>query len=302
MIFPKEIKKGDTIGIISPSSAFTEKTYDEVKKSIEDMGFNVKIGESCKGSYKGYLSAPDEIRAKDIEDMFLDKSVDAIFCMRGGYGAPRILDMIDYNIIKENPKAFVGFSDITALHLAFNQIANLSTYHGIMAGTSYKWDDFTKKSLFDALEYEELNIENPKGEEIITLVNGECEGVITGGNLALIADTMGTKYEIDTKNKVLFIEEVGEPIYNIDRMLTQLALAGKFEDCAGIILGDFSDCNKQGEEEFNLQEILEDRISKFKKPCIFNLKSGHCFPMITLPLGAVCKLDATNKTVKIIKK
>ncbi len=302
MIFPKQIKKGDTIGIVSPSSQFTEKSYNEVKKSIEDMGFNVKIGESCKGSYKGYLAGTDEVRAKDIENMFLDKNVDAIFCMRGGYGAPRILDMIDYNIIKENPKAFVGFSDITALHLAFNQISGVATYHGIMAGTSYKWDDFTKKSLFDALGCEkELNIENPEGEEIITFVNGSCEGVITGGNLALLADTMGTKYEIDTKGKVIFIEEIGEPIYNIDRMLTQLALAGKFDDCVGIIFGDFNDCNKQSEEEFELQEILKDRVLKFNKPCIFNLKSGHCLPMITLPLGAVCKLDATNKTVKIMK-
>jgi len=222
--------------------------------------------------------------------------------MRGGYGTPRILDMIDYEIIKNNPKTFIGFSDITALHVAFNQKCNLVTYHGIMGLTSPKWDEFTYESLLDAINMKEyLELKNPKGEEIQTLIDGAAEGEIIGGNLALLTATIGTEYEIDTKGKILFIEEIGEPIYRIDRMLTQLALAGKFNDCSGIIFGDFNNCNKQNDDEFELMEILKDRIEKYNKPCIYNLKSGHCMPMITIPFGVKCSLDATSKKVKIYR-
>lgn len=298
-MFPKKLVPGCNIGIVAPSGPFTAITLEEVEQTLINYGYNVKFGKSCYGSYKGYLSSKDEIRAKDIENMFIDKEVDGIICLRGGYGTPRILEMIDYNIIKENPKFFVGFSDITALHIAFNQKADLVTFHGIMAGSSPNWDEFTYKSLVDAVNMEEkLEITNPEKEEITTIVDGKCEGKLIGGNLALIAATMGTEYEIDTKGKILFIEDVGESIYRLDRMLTQLALGGKFDDCEGIIFGDFADCNKENEGDFELEELIKDRVEKYNKPCIYNLKSGHCFPMISLPFGVNCKLDATNKTIE----
>ena len=143
MIYPKGIQKGDTIGIVAPSGPFRSTTLEKIEKALNDLGYNVKFGESCYGSYKGYLSSEDNIRAKDIENMFLDKEVDGILCLRGGYGTPRILDLIDYDIIKNNPKFFVGFSDITGLHKAFNNKTDLVTYHGVMAGTSHQWDEFT---------------------------------------------------------------------------------------------------------------------------------------------------------------
>ena len=186
MIYPKGIKKGDTIGIVAPSGPFRATTLGEIENALNDLGYNVKFGESCYGSYKGYLSSEDSIRAKDIEDMFLDKTVDGIFCLRGGYGTPRILDLIDYNIIKNNPKFFVGFSDITGLHIAFNKYADLVTFHGIMAGTSPKWDEFTYNSLINALNNNVTKFENPNDEPIYTVVKGQCEGELIGGNLALI--------------------------------------------------------------------------------------------------------------------
>lgn len=300
MIYPKTLNKGDTIGILAPSSPLKKYSLETIKKTLNNYGYKVIFGESCHKSYKGYLSGDDNIRVDDINNMFLDKSIDAIFCLRGGYGTPRILDMIDYSIVKNNPKIFVGFSDITALHIAFNQKSDLVTFHGPMSGNSIEWDEFTYKSLIDTLNKKEnLNIKNPSNEKIKTVVKGNCEGILTGGNLSLIAATMGTKFEIDTRGKILFIEEVGEKIYQIDKMLTQLALANKFNECIGIIFGDFKDCNST-KGEFTVEEIIKDRVEKYNKPCIYNLKSGHCMPMITLGLGYKYSLDATNKILKLI--
>ena len=301
MIYPKGIKKGDTIGIVAPSGPFKDITLDEVEKVLNNLGYNVKFAKSCYGSYKGYLSSEDKVRARDIEDMFFDKNIDGIFCLRGGYGTTRILDLIDYNIIKNNPKFFVGFSDITALHIAFNKYADLVTFHGVMAGTSYKWDEFTYNSLINALNNNINKFENPNNEPIYTVVKGECTGELIGGNLALITSSIGSKFEIDVKGKILFIEDVGESIYRLDRMLTQLSLAGKFDDCVGIVFGDFCDCNKENDDDFEILELIEDRVSKYNKPCIYNLKSGHCTPMITLPFGCKYRLNATEKTLQLIK-
>lgn len=302
MIFPRGLKIGDTIGIIAPSSPFSKYNLEEIEMGFKDLGYKVKFGKSLRRRYKGYLSGEDKIRAKDIEDMFLDKEVSGIICIRGGYGTPRILDMIDYDIIKSNPKFFVGFSDITALHVAFNQKANLATIHGVMAGSVLEWDSFTYKSLLDSINMShKLEISNPRNEKIITISDGSCEGKLIGGNLSLLVSTIGSNYEVNTKGKIIFIEEVGESIYKIDRMLTQLGLSGKFDDCEGIIFGDFCDCKKEENDEFTIEEILKDRVEKYNKPCIYNLKSGHCMPMITIPFGIKCKLDANNQTVQFFR-
>lgn len=290
------------IGIVAPASPYKSNSLDKIENTLNEKGFEVVFGKSCVGSYRGYLASEDEVRARDIEAMFLDKSIDIVLCIRGGYGTPRLLDYIDYNIIKENKKPFIGFSDITALHIAFNQKSELNTYHGIMAGSCLEWDDFTYNSLKDALNMKnKLEIVNPNGQEMKTIVGGEAKGKLIGGNLSLLTSTMGTDYELDAKGKIIFIEEVGEPIYKIDRMLTQLALGKKFEECEGIIFGDFADCNKENETDFDLEEIIKDRIEKYNKPCIYNLKSGHCMPMVTLPFGIDCILDATNKTITLVR-
>lgn len=309
MIYPRNLNKGDTIGIIAPSSPYRalckeslNYELDNIKKTIENFGYKVKMGSTCHLSYKGYLAGTDEDRVKDIEIMFEDKTIDAILCLKGGYGTPRILDKINYDIIKNNPKIFIGYSDITALHIAFNQICNLVTFHGIMAATVSNWDEFTYNSFMDILDMKEnLELKNPEDEELYTLVKGSTNGIIIGGNLSLIASTIGTSYEINVKDKILFIEEIGESIYKIDRMLTQLELSGKFNDCKGIIFGDFEDCNKEREEDYDLYDLLLNKIKKYNKPCIYNLQSGHCKPMISMPLGVNCELDATNKKIILTK-
>lgn len=309
MIFPKQLKQGDTIGIIAPSSPYRAKNkkeliidLDVVKKTIESFGYKVKMGETCYLSYKGYLAGTDYERVSDLENMFLDNEVDGILCLRGGYGTPRILDKINYEIIKNNPKVFIGYSDITALHIVFNQKCDLVTYHGIMASTSPQWNKFTYNSFMNMINMdEELIIENPQNEGLYTFVNGKTNGIIVGGNLSLIVTTLGTEYEIDTKDKILFIEEVGEHIYRIDRMLTQLELAGKLSDCRGIIFGDFENCTKERDNDYELEDLLYDIVKKYNKPCVYNLQSGHCEPMISIPLGLNCHLDATNRIIKFKK-
>ncbi len=296
----KTLNIGDTIGIIAPSGPLKEGSVEQIKKGIEEYGYRVKIGKSCYLQYKEYLAGDDKTRADDIEKMFKDKDVDAIMCLRGGYGASRLLDKIDYRVIFENPKIFIGFSDITALHIVFNQICNLSTYHGIMASTVNKWDDFTYTSLIDSLNFEnELCVENPIKEKMYPIYKGTAEGVLVGGNLSLIVSTLGTNFEINTKNKILFIEETGEDIYKLDRMLTHLYHADKFKHCRGIIYGDFNDCKRSNEGE--IIELLKETSERVKKPSLYNLQSGHCMPMITLPLGAYCQMDTNNQIIKFIR-
>lgn len=303
MIKPKALKPGDMIGVIAPASPSTEKKVQLAQEQITALGYRVKFGKSCYETH-GYLAGIDRLRAEDINNMFRDEEVQGIICLRGGYGTMKVLQRLDLEAIRNNPKVFVGYSDITSLHLAMNQLCNLVTFHGPMAASdiSKGLEDFTKNSFLRTIgrpEAAEL-IENPKESEIICLVEGEARGRIVGGNLALITATMGTPYEIDTKGKLLFLEDIGEVPYRIDRMLTQLALAGKFDDAAGVILGDFNNCEApKGEESLSFMEVLKEILVPYGKPTIYNLQAGHCSPMITLPLGVEAVLNASETKLYI---
>jgi muramoyltetrapeptide carboxypeptidase len=287
------------IGIVAPSGPLRDGDLEDIKKCIESYGQKVKFSRSCYLNHKGYLAGDDFTRCRDLEAMFLDDEVDVVMCLRGGYGAMRILDMINYDIIRLNPKIFIGFSDITALHLAFYKKCGLKTFHGIMGASSPRWDKFSYKSLVDAINFKnELVLKNPKHQKIHKIFGGIAEGEIVGGNLALIVSTLGTEYEIDTKGKILFIEDIGEPLYKLDRMMTQLKMCKKLDDCNGIIFGDFKDCA----DEKDIYNLLKETLKDCKKPSIFNLKSGHCMPMLTIPLGERCVLDANEKNIKISRK
>ncbi|WP_372997643.1 LD-carboxypeptidase [Lutispora sp.] len=295
---PKVLKKGDTIGLIAPSSSVPESKAKACIEWVKSAGYNVKWGESIFQS-RGYLSGSDELRAHDINMMFGDKEVDAIFCIRGGYGTMRILDMIDYDLIKNNPKIFIGYSDITTLHTAFLQKTGLITFHGPMvASFAKKGLDKLSKDYFDRalMNPEPLgDIINPPDVPIRAYNGGAATGKIVGGNLSLLADTMGTPYEIDTKGKILLIEEVGERPYNLDRMLLQLKLGGKFEDAVGIVIGDWADCEpEEGEESLTIDEVIEDIVVPCGKPILSGYKIGHCSPNITIPIGVEAHIDCEN--------
>lgn len=305
MYKPRALKPGDTLGLLAPASMTDHQNVDKAIEKLKKMGFNVKVGKSPYERY-GYLSGEDKVRADDINSMFKDKEIDGIICTRGGYGTPRILPLLDYDAIRDNPKVFIGFSDITALHIAFNQKSELVTYHGPMAVSNLikGVSEFTMESLLDSVSRtaSERVINNPEGTKVETVCQGTSEGIITGGNLSLLTNSIGTPYEIDTKGKILFIEEISEDVYKIDRALNQLKLAGKFEDAIGIILGDFNDCDKsKHDESLSLMEVINHHIKNANKPTIFNLKSGHCEPMITLPLGIKVRLDATERRITILE-
>lgn len=307
MLKGRKLKFGDTVGFIGPSGAVrTEGAIERAVKETERMGFRVKLGESAGQKY-GYLSGADEVRARDINAMFADPVVDAIICLRGGYGATRILDRLDYDLIRQNPKIFVGFSDITALHIAFLNECDLATFHGPMATSNWAskpLDPFSLDAMYRAIMYAEPagDLSNPPEYQRQTVNPGFAEGLLVGGNLTLIAASLGTPWEINTKDRILFIEEVGERTYSVDRMLTQLRLAGKFDDCAGVVFGDFADCPVEYPEfGLTLEEIIRDTVVPCKKPILSGLRCGHCTPTLTLPLGVRCRMDADQRTLTVLE-
>ena len=306
MNYGKKLKFGNTIGLIAPSGAMrTEGAIERAVTETERMGFKVKLGESAGKKY-GYLSGTDDVRAPDINAMFADNEVDAIFCIRGGYGAMRILDKLDYDLIAKHPKIFVGFSDITALHIALLNRCGLATFHAPMpvGWSNGPLDEFSRESMYKALMHAEPvgELINPPEYPKQTVNPGQAEGLLVGGNLMLMASSLGTPWEIDTKGRIVFIEEVGERTYCVDRMLTQLRLAGKFDDCAGVVFGDFADCPiEYPEYGLSLEEIIRDVAAPCGKPIFTGLRCGHCTPKLTLPFGVKCRMDADKCTLTVLE-
>ena len=307
MIYGKKLKFGDTLGLIAPSGAVRQEgAIERAVKETERMGFRVKLGESARQKY-GYLSGTDEVRARDVNAMFADDEVDAIVCLRGGYGAMRILDLLDYDMIAKHPKIFMGFSDVTALHIALLERCGLATFHGPMAAANWAGkplDDFSRESMYRSLMRAAPAGElcNPEGYPKQTVNPGQAEGQLVGGNLMLITSSLGTPWELDTKGRIIFIEEIGERTYCVDRMLTQLRLAGKFDDCAGVVFGDFADCPVEYPEfGLTLEEIIRDVVAPCGTPIFTGLRCGHCSPKLTLPLGVKCRLDADQCTLTVLE-
>lgn len=299
----KKLKLGDTIGVISPASPEKIEVIDKGIETIENLGFKVKVGKNLY-SKKGFFAGGDLERAKDIMDMFLDDNVKLILCMRGGYGSMRIIEYLDFEEIKKHPKLFMGFSDITILLNNIYQKSGLITFHGPMVSSNLL-DTYTLKSFLDTLTISknEFNISNPDHLPMECSINGISEGMVVGGNLCLICSTLGTPYEIDTNDKILFIEEISEAPYKIDRMLTQLLLNNKLQNCRGFILGQFKDCGLPNyDRSFTLEEVLEDRIFSLKKPTLNHFMSGHSYPKLTLPIGANVRIDCNIGEIKILEK
>lgn len=296
----KKLKLEDTIGIIAPSSP--EKP-EAIKKAIDfftGKGFKIKLGKHVYDK-RGFLAGKDEDRAEDIMDMFKNKDVDIILCARGGYGSMRTLPYIDFDVIKNNPKIFIGFSDITSFLNSFYSRAGLITFHGPMFTSNFE-DNYTVESFFNTImkgtaPYE---ISNPPEIQLNCAVKGNAKGHLVGGNLSLISNTLGTPYEVDFKNNILFIEDVHEEPYALDRMLTHLELSGKLNECSGFILGQFKNCTlPHYKRSLTLDEVFQDKILSLNKPTLTNFMSGHDYPKLTLPIGAYALMDANKGTIKI---
>ena len=302
MTRPAPLFPGARVALVGPSSAIAEELLARANDLVCSLGLNPVFYPSCRYSSRdGYLAATDAQRAQDIMHAFENPAIDGIWCARGGYGAHRILPLLDAAVIRKHPKWFGGYSDVTALHIFLNQKCNLETFHVSMPASKWEWDAFTlegmKKALFGGLSGE---LAAPEGWEIQTLTPGQAHGRLCGGNLSLLAASMGTPWEIDTRGKILFLEDVNEKTYRIDSMLTQLRNGGKFDDCAGIILGHWTDCEPENPDcTLELDEVFRQLIAPADKPCISGFACGHSQPSHALPLGRVCSLDASAGTVCI---
>lgn len=301
---PKRLCPGDTIGVITPASPGNLESAKQGILWLENQGFHVKLGKSVNQA-DGYLAGTDAERTADIHDMFAAPDVDGIICMRGGYGTMRLLEQLDYSLIQCHPKVFVGYSDITALHTSIGQRTGLVTFHGPMVSSDIGNDltDYTGNALLRAItSAEPLGlIDNPppfQAPEFI--VPGIAEGCLTGGNLSLITSTLGTPYEINTQGKIFCLEDVGEEPYRIDRMLTQLLLAGKLQEAAGIVVGVCADCDPKPDTKppsIQLEEVLQERLGNLKKPILYQLHFGHTENQVTLPFGVTAILDTNGLVI-----
>ena len=301
MKFPKKLNKGDTVGLVAPSSFISTERIDECVKAVENLGYKVKISDNLDAQYAGFMAGSGKVRGEWINKMFADPEVDAVFCIRGGDGSSRIMEYLDYKTIAENPKIFVGYSDITNLHLALNQNCGLVTFHGPMVSSNIvdSFDDESKESLYAAINADETYVfKNPKGFDIEVLKEGKAEGELIGGNLSLLSASMGTPYEMDTKGKIVFIEEVCEPLSKIEKWGYHLRNAGKFKDCKGVILGQFTKVVNEDLESYDYVKCFEDILEGLDIPVMYNVQVGHGNPNMTLPMGAVCKLDTGSKTIE----
>ncbi|HOI47563.1 MAG TPA: LD-carboxypeptidase [Bacilli bacterium] len=303
---PKMLKKGDTIGIVCPSYTSTMKDRESTfYHKLQQLGFKIKLGKTCF-LQQGYLAGSDQERADDLMSMFLDPEVDGIIALLGGYGASRMVDKLDYEKLKSHPKLLMGFSDITVLLNAINQQSNIPTAHGIV-GTflgSPNSDIYTEMDFSQFLLTNDLRVlENPL-KDAITYINGTASGEVVGGNLSLIDTLLGTPYEIDFKDKIILIEDVGEEPYRIDRMFSKLRLSGKLSQAAGFILGTFTDCLASSSKRNyqTTQDIIDDYIKPLNKPTIMNFATGHSFPFTTVPIGIEVKLDADAKTITYLER
>lgn len=291
---------GDTVGLIAPSSPVSARERRSCVKKLTEMGYRTVMGENLKKdeNLHGYLAGTARARAEEINKMFARNSVKAVFCVRGGYGSSLLLPFLDYDRIGRNPKIFVGYSDVTSLHTVLRQKCGLVTFHGPMVKSNMieDWDAYTERSLYRALNLgAEQYFENPPGEAFITIASGQAEGILIGGNLSVLARSLGTPYQPDTENSILFLEDVGESIPRIHMYLTQMKYARMLQRVRGILLGGFTDCRNPAKKEYLVLDFLKEQLSGLGIPVMGNVYSDHRKPMGTLPLGACCRMDTGGR-------
>ncbi len=306
-LLPKALKAGDTVGLITPSSYVSDP--DELafaKQFCEFFGLKWKMGKNVGQRY-GYLAGTARQRVEDLNAMFADPGIAGIFCIRGGYGSAQMLEGLDYDLIRRNPKVFLGYSDITALHTAIGRQTGLVTFHGpVSLSHLTEWSQgHLRRAIFETKPIglvknpPESNPLRP-GHTMRTVRGGKASGALTGGNLTLLTTTMGTPYEVDTAGKILLLEDIGEDIYRIDRMFTQMKLAGKLKAAAAIVVGECKDCPPPGHDSaYSLGEVIDYLLGDLGIPVFYGLSFGHTIDQVTLPLGVPAMLDADKHTLTV---
>ena len=308
---PRRLAPGDTVGLVAPASAtFQTIELDIARESLEALGLKVKVGSHLLERH-GYLAGADKQRAADINGFFADSSVAAVLPIRGGWGSARVLPYLDFESIRRNPKIVLGFSDITALLLSIHAKTGLITFHG--PNGIGRWDAWSvehlKRLLFAA---EAVTFENPKTmndrnsltqteNRVRTVTTGTARGRLLGGNLTVLTTILGSPYLPDWDGAILFVEDVREDLYRVDRMFTQLKLAGALQKIRGFVFGTCAECGPgEGFGSLTLEEILTDHIKQLGVPAWFGAMIGHQTPQWTLPVGADVEIDASKGTIRML--
>lgn len=295
-IKPNRLNKGDTVAVIAPASPPNKENLKRGLAFLTELGLNYKLGKSLYEEY-GYLAGDDHKRLEDLQEMFLDDEVKAIICAGGGYGTARIASSIDYKLIEKNPKIFWGYSDITFLHTAIRQKTGLVTFHGPMLASDIGKEGahpLSKETFQQLFQQADLQYDFDLSQ-IEELVRGSAEGPLVGGNLSLLSSSLGTPFEIDTKGKILLIEDINEEPRAVDRMLNHLYMAGKLQEASGILVGDFNNCVPERELSLTLEEVIQHYVKLAGRPALKGFKMGHCSPHIGVPLGAAARMDTETK-------
>ena len=298
---PPRLQVGDMVGLISPAGIIDAEDIEDAKKALAALGLKTKLGTHVLDRY-GYLAGKDIDRAQDVNNMFRDKSVKAIIAMRGGWGCNRILHLLNYSQIRSNPKIILGYSDITSLLLAIYARSRVVTFHGAVATST--WNDFTvdyfKRVLFNGENVIMQNVNNNEGRrEVIS--SGKAKGKLVGGNLSVLAAMIGSPYLPSWNRNILFLEDIGEDVYKVDRMLTQLKNAGVLARMSGFIFAQCTNCKPGDEPTFALMQVLSEHIKPLNIPAWYGSMVGHIKDKFTMPVGVDVEIDADMGTITMLE-
>lgn len=303
MLKPKPLAPGNTIGIVAPASPPKPEAFKAGLQELERLGFRLQV---AGGIFERqfYTAGPAKARAQSLIRMFEDPAIDAIFCARGGYGCHHLLPYLDPALIRAHPKIFMGYSDVTVLLQLLENQCGLTCFHGPMVafefarGQGAYEESSLRSSLFE--NKSGWTVESPRLE---TIHGGVARGALTGGCLSLLCALLGTPFEMETRDRILFLEDIDARPYQIDRMLTHMKLAGKLEDVRGIVFGEMMDCLQGSDQDYRLQDNLAEILKEYDFPIVYGFPSGHVKEgMVTLPFGLPVELDADSRWLKIMER
>jgi muramoyltetrapeptide carboxypeptidase len=310
VVLPKRLESGNVIGLVTPGGPISEEQLASTVSKLDELGFKTFYEPGVLAEY-GYFAGTDRQRADELMNMFRNNDVDAILCVRGGYGSIRILELLDYDVIRQNPKALIGYSDITALITAIYERSGLVAFHGPVGISSF--NDFTLESFRNVLmephdrykfPYErEAETADNNEYDLYTINEGKAEGVLIGGNLSVLESMIGSAFEPDFEHKIVYLEETEEKIYRIDKMLFHLLSATNLRKAAGIAIGIFNGCGyKENDHQLTLKQAISDLLTPLSIPVSYGLPFGHINSKITLPTGVPARLNANKSSLKLLGK
>lgn len=305
VIKPQRLKKGDTVMLVTPGSFIGDEPLQKAIQNLESLGLKVQLSDHIRAK-KGYTAGTIEQRATDLHQAFSDSKIKAVWCARGGYGCAQLLPHLDYDLIQRNPKILIGFSDITILLHAVTLKTGLTTFHGPVGSSEFS--PYTRKWIQQTLFLPSgiltmpISVEKINGLEPFTIRPGQAQGPLYGGNLTLLASAVGTPWMPDLRGKLVFMEEIGEKPYRIDRMITQIQQGTNIREAAGIVLGHFTDCEADsGDLSLSLKQTLLTAFNFFKKPIGYGYTWGHIDQMTTLPIGLPAAVDTGEFSLTLLE-